>query len=201
MTRSLVLALLLCLPTLAQAQDSGAGPSLDLHETPRAVSAGQVAATPTTQQSASAVAAPGFVLRLHAGGQFGDLSVYGRRSLLYYGRAGLALGHELVAFQTDIGRMFLSIEYDGSVSANHLELIHRHGATLTLGFPSVYLSLGGGVAIGHVFQNRAVGIGGHFSMVGGFRFGNFLMAIPFDVDVFGPAVGVTAGFSLGVTTS
>lgn len=205
MIRSLVLLLVLSFPTLAQAQDFGSiGASLVLPSTPAPL--GQTAtprvapASPSGTTQTPPTAGPGFVFRLHVGGQIGEVSVAGRRGLLYYGRAGIAVGHELYAGGTDLGRMFLSLEYDGSCSANDRELIHRHGATLSFGFPSAFLSVGGGLAVGHSFQYGGMAMGGHFTFVGGFRIGHFLVAIPFDLDVFGPATAVTIGFAIGVTT-
>lgn len=197
MARSFVLALLLSVPALAHAQEFGPAPGLSLGGSSTQVAPPEAQG----QQPVTVDDGPRVVFRLHAGGQIGELSVAGRRGLLYYGRVGFALGHELAAAPTGVGRFSLSLEYDGSVSLSPAELIHRHGATLTVGFPSAFLGIGGGVAIGHPFQDPTTVDGGHFGLVGGLRVGNFLVAVPFDVDVFGRAVAVTIGLGLGVTTN
>lgn len=77
MIRTLVLLLVLSLPTLAQAQDFGSFGASLLLPTSTPAAAGQTAAPSVAPASPSGTtqtpptAGPGFVFRLHVGGQIG----------------------------------------------------------------------------------------------------------------------------------
>lgn len=171
------------------------------------VTAPQVAlvAQATTAAPISTVG-PGFVGRFSLSPEFGVYLARGVNALHIAGRADYFLGHDLFAAGTESARLALSVGYLGSLSINHVETLHRHGAALSIHSGVVLVTVGGGMTIGHDYPTRAVIPGGHIAVQLGFQWGNFTLTVPISVDFF-PAGGAgllhlfNLGLALGFSTN
>lgn len=147
---------------------------------------------------------PGFVLRMSVGPQLGSL-ILNRAAgdiLLFHGRVGLFVGHDLAAGYDGMP-IALSVGYLGSVSVNHLEVVHRHGIALAVRVGRFLATVGGGGTFAHAYLGP-MAAGTHVLVQPGFQFGNFTMTFPFEVDLYplrgGLAPGLTFGISFGGAT-
>jgi hypothetical protein len=185
------LALLLLAPARSLAQ-------LDL---PSMGSAAPAAPAAQGQRARPDPMRTGPVLRLHGGASMAQVFAGPQSGTTFYARFGLDLGGELLTAPSDLGRFALSLEYAPSLSVNGAELLHRHGGRLSLSFPGLVVSLGGGLTFLHGLVRPGLFVGGHASLAAAARFGNFSFAVPVDIDVIGPVTVVSTGLALGVTTN
>lgn len=142
---------------------------------------------------------PSFVLRASAGGEFGVIVGGGSSALHFGGRASLYVGHDLVAGGTRAAPFGLSFGYLGSLVVNHTELLHRHGAALSVRNDMWVATVGGGVTIGHDYTTRSVFTGGHIAVEVGLQWGNFTLTLPIGVDFFPAGRQLVHVFETGLT--
>lgn len=173
------------------------------------VTSGQAAPADTAAQADTAApistVGPGFVGRFSLSPEFGVYLARGVNVLHIAGRADYFLGHDLFAVGTESSRLALSVGYLGSLSINHVETLHRHGAALSIHSGDFLVTVGGGMTIAHDYQTRSAITGGHIAVQLGFQWGNFTLTVPISVDFFPTGGGLlhlfNLGLALGVSTN
>ena len=111
----------------------------------------------------------------------------------------VAVGHEVLAGDLGGDRLSMALAYVFGMDVNDGELLHHHGFGLVLRKSWFYVTIDGGLALLHGFQDGSFAAGGHFGVQPGFRIGPVQIGLPVSVDVFTLPVaelGATLGFQI-----